>query len=41
MIALKILLWFPEAVFVGEAVESLFSKKDVWSKTLSIGSKGP
>jgi len=29
LIALKILLRFPEAVFVGVAVESLFSDKDV------------
>jgi hypothetical protein len=41
LIALKILLRFPEAVFVRVAVESLFSEKDVWSATLSIGLKGP
>jgi hypothetical protein len=41
LISLKILQGFPEAVFVGVALESLFSDKDVWSATLSIGSKGP
>jgi len=40
LIAFKILLRFPEAFFVGVAVESLSSDNDVWSTTLSIGSKG-
>jgi len=41
VIALKILLLFQESVFVGVAVESMFSEKDVLSATLSIGLKGP
>ena len=40
-IALKFLQGFPEAVFVGYAMESMFSDEDVCSATLSIGSKGP
>jgi hypothetical protein len=40
-IALKFLQGFPEAVFVGVVVESMFSEKDVWSATLRIGSKEP
>jgi len=39
-IMFKCLQGLPEAVFVGVAVESV-SEKDVWSPTLSIGSKGP
>ena len=41
LIALKIFCVFSEVVLVGVAMESLFSEKDVWSATLSIGSKGP
>jgi hypothetical protein len=40
-IALKFLQGFPDAVFVGVVVESMFSEKDVWSATLSIGSIEP
>jgi hypothetical protein len=40
-ITLKLLQGFPESVFVGYAMESMFSDEDVWSAMLSIGSKGP
>jgi hypothetical protein len=40
-ITLKFLQGFPEGDFVGVVLELLFSDKDVWSATLSIGSKGP
>jgi hypothetical protein len=40
-IALKFLQGFPDAVFVGVVVESMFSEKDVWSATVSIGSIEP
>jgi hypothetical protein len=38
-IALKFLKGFPEAIFNGQAMESVFSDDDVWSTALSIGSK--
>ena len=41
LITLKIFLRFPKAFFVGVVEELLSSDKDVWSATLSIGSKGP
>jgi hypothetical protein len=36
-ITLKCLQGFPEAVFFGQAMESMFSDEDVWSPTLNIG----
>jgi hypothetical protein len=37
----KFLEGFSDAVFVGYAMEMLFSDEDVWSATMGIGSKGP
>jgi len=41
LLALKFLQGFREAVFPGLDMEWLHSDEDIWSATMSIGSKGP